>query len=135
MIAVGDSQREGVGAVAVAGEQQRVAGLGVLQRRDQQHRREGRAGVAEPAEQRVLHLRLRLEAELLGRRCVAARVGSVEHGLGEVLRAAAGLLEQALHRFDHHVAIAVLDDEAVFPGMHEGIAVGAPDVDDLVGDA
>src|SRR5205809_2125473 len=126
-------EHERLGTVAVADQQDALAGLRTLERRRQQERRERRPRVAYLPEERVLRLR-RLEAELAHQRAVTARVGTVEHQLREVLRPEPRLRQQPAHHLAHAGAVAVVDDEAVLPRVHEGIALGAPHVDDLVRD-
>ena len=52
---------------------------------------------------------------------------------GQGLPAYLPILEQALDRLADAWDVAFLDDEAVFPGVDEGIPFTAPHVDDLVG--
>jgi hypothetical protein len=129
---LGHAEREHVGAVAVAGDEQAIARPRRLERRRQEQRREGGAGVAEPTEQGVLHPG-GVEAEGANGRGVAARVRAVHHEAGEVRGRGVAALEQAAHRLHDVLGVAVLDDEALLPGVHEAIVFGAPDVDDLVG--
>src|SRR5947208_10615569 len=68
-------EHERLGTVAVADQQDALAGLRTLERRRQQERRERRPRVAYLPEERVLRLR-RLEAELAHQRAVTARVGT-----------------------------------------------------------
>ena len=49
-------------------------------------------------------------------------------------RSAADSLEQALDRGDQVGRVALLDDEAVLPGVDERVTFAAPHVDDLVRD-
>ena len=51
-----DAERERLGAVAVARDQDALTGLRALERSRELHQREGNAGVAEPTEERVLQL-------------------------------------------------------------------------------
>src|SRR5207244_3415932 len=95
-------------------------------------RREGGARVAHLAEERVLHL-LGPEPDLARHHGVAPRVRPVERELREVPRRKARLLEEAAHHVAHVLAVAMVDDEAVLPRVHERIALAPPDVDDLVG--
>src|SRR5437870_1358901 len=126
-------EHERLGTVAVADQQDALAGLRALERRRQQERRERRPRVAHLPEERVLR-QSGLETELAHQRAVTARVGTVEHQLREVLRPEPRLRQQPAHHLAHAGAVAVVDDEAVLPRVHEGIALGAPHVDDLVRD-
>src|SRR5207244_204385 len=118
-------EHERLGTVAVADQQDALAGLRALERRRQQERRERRPRVAHLPEERVLR-QSGLETELAHQRAVTARVGTVEHQLREVLRPEPRLRQQPAHHLAHAGAVAVVDDEAVLPRVHEGIALGAP---------
>src|SRR5207249_4961331 len=80
------------------------------------------------AEERILRLRT-IESELAHERRVAARVGAVECDLREVRGTEPTLREQAPHHLAYVVAIAMIDDEAFLPRVHEVIALSAPHVD------
>src|SRR5438046_7638078 len=107
-------EHERLGTVAIADQQDALAGPRVLQRRREKKRRERRPRVAHLPEERVLRLR-RLEAELAHEDRVAARVGAVEDELREVLRAVPGLRDEPAYHLPHARAVAVIDDEAVLP--------------------
>ena len=97
-------------------------------------RRRGRARISDATEECVLQLPGGVEAEFPGERRVAAGIRPVEHEAGEIGGLAVELRQQSAHGLAHVGAIAVVDDEAVLPGVDEGVALGAPDVDHLVGD-
>src|SRR5207247_451176 len=119
---------ERLGAVAVADQQDALAGPGTLQRGREEERRERRPRVADLPEERVLGLR-RLEAELAHQRGMAARVGAVEDELGEILRTEPGLGEQPPHHLAHVGAVAVVDDEAILPRVDERSGLAATHAD------
>ena len=129
--AVRGLQDGGVAAVAVAGQQDRLAALGLLQRRDQAEQARGAARVAHRRVQHVVDLRLLVEAQLLRDALHLAHVGGVE---GEVRHVGGGqpvLLEGRRHAVDHDVGVALVHREAVLGRAHEGVLVRAPGVLDL----
>jgi hypothetical protein len=97
-----------------------------------EQRREGAARVAEAAEQRVDD-RASVEAQRAHRAPVGALVGRVERDAREVRALRARPLEQPPYRLDEARLVALLQDEALLPAVDEAVALGAPDVDDLLG--
>ena len=127
-------ERAGLGAVAVGRREDALSGLRLLESRREQQRREGAAGVAEASEQRRHELR-RAHTQRAREARVGALVGRVEGDAREVFRRRSGALEQALHGLEHARVIALLEHEALLPGVDEAVALGAPEIDELLGDA
>src|SRR5262249_48211187 len=125
-------ERDRLGTVAVARDDEALAGLRGLERRGEQERRVGRPRVAEPAEERILEA-LGGDAQPARRVAVAARIRRAERDPGAVARADAQALEEAGDRLGEARRVALLHDKAVLPAVDEGIALAAPEVDDLVG--
>src|SRR5262249_53470610 len=73
------------------------------------------------------------DAQPARRVAVAARIGREERDPGAVDRADAQALEEAGDHLGEARRVALLYDKAVLPAVDEGIALAAPEVDDLVG--
>src|SRR5262249_43165559 len=125
-------ERDRLSTVAVARDDEALAGLRGLERRGEQERRVGRPRVAEPAEERILEA-LGGDAQPARRVAVAAPIGREERDPGAVDRAHAPRLEEAGDRLGEARRVALLHDKAVLPAVDEGIALAAPEVHDLVG--
>ncbi len=89
--------------------------------------------MSEAAEERVLEL-LGIEAGLAGDTAEAPSVRSDQGSPGVVPGACAGTLEETGEGLGHGRGVAFLDDEAIFPGMGEGLAVDPPHILEFVGD-
>ena len=108
----------------------------LFERRDQQHRREGGAGVAELGRRAGPAPASWDRSRAPGDAGVAARVGPVEHGLGEVLRRAAGLLRAGPSPPRRCCCGSRARRRSGLPTLCTyGSPSSPPDVDDLVGDA
>jgi hypothetical protein len=130
---VRDFQKDRVGAVTRARDEDAVAGLGSGEHVGEHERRVRCAGLADGERKRIGHLlrsELRAARELVG----GARVRRVEHDLGEIAGRALRLFEDALHGGAEEWAVRLGQREALFPGVGEPFAGRAPGVEELARD-
>ena len=118
-------QHQGVGAIAVVGQQQPVALLRLLQGAGQHQQGVGGAGVAHRQQQRVLDLGA-VKAELTGHLGGAAQVGGVEGGPGHLRRPQACLLQGGATGLDGGAHVAVFRLQLGLEGADVAVLGAAP---------
>ena len=130
---IGHREHKGISTIAIAGKQQTVTSLRFLQCRYQQHQWKGGSCVAHDVEQRVLHLCLRVNAQLLRKVSSGLGIGGGKDDLGKVVWSKIGLLQQCAHRICDGVMIPLGVAKPVLPCSGVGVAFASPYIVDLFG--
>ena len=134
--AVGHPQDEGIRTVTIAGKEDPVPGLCLLQGGHQPHHPRGNPGGAYTHEEGSAVLKLRrLESGLSRHPPVTPHIRrQVQNQLGEVLGGQVTFLHQPGDGLGKDRGVALIQHHAVLPGTHEGIGAGPPQPGKLIGD-